>query len=813
MIHLATDVRYGLRKFLRSPLLISAAIATLALGIGANAAIFSLVDGIWMRPLAVADPGHLIAIQSVKTSAVADSERTDNASSFAEFEDVRARVPAFADMAAVADRGLVLETNDGIQLLLVRVVSDNYFAFLGVQPELGRLPSESEFKNSTAPLVVFSHGAWQRVFGGDPHLIGQPVRLKGAAQAVAAAVMPPGFRGTDRMIDPQVYVSESSWLALHPDERNRQRSDRDYNLYARLRPGATLAQARGQLQAASANLAAAYPQANSGRTFTADWNSNVSDTFMRTVSLLLLSIAGAVLLIACTNVANLLMALNDSRRREIAMRVALGATRGQLLRQLVTEYMLLAVAGLGGALLLARQVIAIVPALLPTMGFPLGFDFRIDSRVIIFSAVVSLVSMLAFGLTPALSSTRLDPLAALHAQTVPQGRFRTPARKIFVVAQIAISMGLLIATGLLIKALIHVQSMDMGFNSAQNAVLLDIAVPEDSPRYHQMLDEIRTRARALPGVTNASVARIVPFPDNGGGATQVVLAPGEVPSPTAGTSVWYNLIDNEYFHTMQVPLLRGRNFGSQDGAKTARVAILNQTLARLLFGTEDVVGKHIRLGRQEPADVEIVGVAKSGLYGDLNEAPQPFLYLPSIQYEWTDMMLIATTRGDANALLPAARKVIRDVSSDIVVLEPQTLTDHIRVATYPNRMAAWLTTSLGGLALMLTGIGLYGVTAYAVSRRTREIGIRMALGAMRGSVFAGVLRDGLMLTLVGSILGVGLALLLGRAMSSFAFGVKPMDPEILGIAASIVATTSLLALVSPARRALKVDPVRALRNE
>jgi putative ABC transport system permease protein len=813
MIHFATDVRYGLRKFLRAPLLISAAIATLALGIGANAAIFSLVDGIWMRPLAIADPGHLVAIQSLKSGAVADSERTDNASSFAEFEDVRAQSPAFADMAAVADRGLVLETNEGIQLLLVRVVSDNYFAFMGVQPEFGRLPSESEFKSSTTPLLVFSHGAWQRVFGGDPRIIGQTVRLKGAQGAVAVAVMPAGFRGTDRMIDPQVYVSQSSWLALHPDERSRSRADREYNIYARLRPGARLAQARGQLQSASASLAAAYPQTNHGRAFSADWNSSSSDPFLRSVSLLLLAIAGAVLLIACTNVANLLMALNDSRRREIAMRVALGATRGQLLRQLVTEYALLAGAGLGGALLLARQVVAIVPALLPTMGFPLGFDFRIDSRVIVFSAAVSLVALLAFGLTPALSSTRLDPLAALRAQSAPQGRFRTPARKIFVVAQIAVSMGLLIATGLLIKALVRIQTMDMGFNSAQNAVLLDIAVPENDPRYHQMIDEIATGARALPGVTSASVARVVPFPDNGGGATQVVLAPGEVPSPTAGTAVWYNLIDNEYFRTMQVPLLRGRNFGTEDGAKTARVAILNQTLARQLFGTEDVVGKHIRLGRREPADVEIVGVARNGIYGDLNEAPQPFLYLPSIQYEWTDMMLIATTTGDANALLPAARKVIRDVSPDIVVLEPQTLTDHLQVATYSNRMAAWLTTALGGLALLLTGIGLYGVTAYAVSRRTREIGIRMALGAMRGSVFAGVLRDGLMLTLFGSVLGTGLALMLGRAMSSFAFGVKPMDPEILGIAASIVVATSLLALMSPARRALKVDLVRALRDE
>ncbi len=796
---------------MRAPAPFLAAVVTLALGIGANTAIFSLVDGIWLRPLPIADPSHLVGIESVKNHAAADSERDNTTSSYSEFEDVRERVPAFADVAASDRRGLALETADGLQLLLTEVVSDNYFTLMGVRPELGRLPDENELRHSNAPIIVLSHGTWKRVFGGNPGVIGQAVKVHGGL-ATVLAVLPAGFRGTERLIDPQLYVPQSSWVTWAPDERNAARTYREFELYARLRPGATLDQAKAQLQLLSTDLAAKYPQANSGRSFTAYWQAKSEAGPMKVLSLLLLAIAGAVLMIACTNIANLLLALNDSRRREIAMRVALGATRGLLLRQLLTEYAVLATMGVAGALILAQRLIALVPALMPEIGYPLGFDFRIDHRVLAFTAAAGVVSVLVCGLIPAIAMTRTSPLEAMRAQ-MPGGRLRIPARKVFVVAQLAVSMALLMATGLLVRALINVESMDLGFSSRQNAAFVEIAVSGQGPEQQAEFDALVDRMKALPGVKDASMARVVPFPDSGGGATKFVLAPGELPSPAAGTPVWFNLVDDAYFRVMGVPMLRGRTFERQDTASSEQVAIVNQTLAKKLFGGEDVVGRHLRIGRQQPIDVEIVGVAYDGKYSDVSETPQPYLYLPLTQNAWSEWTLIVTTAGDPRGLLPAARTAIGQVDPKTLIMRTQTLTDHMRFVTYTNRMAAWLTASLGLLALLLTTVGLYGVTAYTVSRQTHEIGVRMALGALRGTVFMSVVNDGLKLALGGMALGIGLAALLGRGIGSLLYGVKPLDPVTLLVVAAVVTATSVAALIAPARRALRVNPVDALREE
>ena len=812
MIPLFRDIRFALRRFRRAPGPFMAAIVTLALGIGANTAIFSLVDGIWLRPLAIADPTHLVGIECVKNHATANSERGNTGSSYGEYEDLRARVPAFAYIAASDRRGLPLETADGLQMLLADVVSDNYLAMMGVRPELGRLPDENELRRADAPVIVLSHAAWMRFFGGNPGVIGQIVKIQGNL-ATVLAVMPAGFRGTERAIDPQVYVPRSSWVMWNTEERNSARTYRQFELYARLRTGATLEQARAQLQGLSAELSAKYPQSNNGRNFIADWQTKFDSGAMKVLSILLLAIAGAVLMIACTNIANLLLALNDMRRREMAMRVALGATRGMLLRQLVTEYAVLAVMGVAGALVLAQRLILLVPKLMPDIGFPLGFDFRIDLRVLAFTAAAGVVSVLVCGLLPAVATTRTSPLDAMRAQETPRGKLKMPARKIFVVAQLAVSMTLLMATGLLVRALIHTEDMDMGFTSRQNAAFMGIAVSGQGPQLQAQFEALVTRIKALPGVKDASIARVVPFPSTGGGANKVVLAPGEPPSETAGTSIWFNSVDDAYFRVMGVPLLRGRSFERQDTAASEQVAIINQTLAKKLFGGEDVVGRSLRIGRQQPVDKKIVGVVRDGKYGDLTETPQPYLYLPLAQEGSSNVTLIATTAGNPGALLPVARKAVQQVSPNILILYMETLTDHMQLVTYANRMAAWLTASLGLLALLLTTVGLYGVTAYTVSRRTHEIGVRMALGALRGAVFFSVLKDGLRLTLAGMALGTGLAFMLGRGMSSFLFGVKPLDPVTLLTVATVMLATSVAALIAPARRALKINPMDALREE
>ena len=787
-----------------------AAVVTLVLGVGVNTAIFSMVDGVWLRPLPIADPAHLVEIESVKNQATRAEQ--ESASSYAEFSDIREQVPAFADVVAVDRRGIALQTDSGLELLLADVVSDNYFRSMGVQPEVGRLPDENETRRGGTPVVVLGHTAWKRFFAGDPAVVGRSVRIKGGL-ATVVAVLPAGFRGTERFIDPQVYIPQSSWFAWNPEDRTAARTYRNNDIYARLRPGATLTQARTQLQSLSTDLQAKYPGANAGRSFTADWQARSTDTQMKMLSMLLLAIAAAVLLIACTNIANLLLALNDSRRREIAMRTALGAKRGQLVRQLVTEYAVLAVAGTAGAVFLAQNLIALIPKLVPDIGIPLGFDFRIDLRVLAFTAIAGTVSVLICGVLPALAAIRTSPLDAMRAQASPGGRVKLPARKMFIIGQIAVSMALLMGTGLLVKALLQVESMNMGFNDKQDAVLLGVALDQDGSRRGVEMAALVNRLKALPGVKDASAARVVPFPESGGGATKVVLAPGEVPSDTAGTPVWFNSVDAGYFRAMGVPLMRGRAFGSEDTATSARTAIVNLTLAKKLFGTEDVVGRHLRMGRKQPVDAEIVGLTSDGKYSDVSEAPQPYLYLPLTQEGSSEVVLIATTNGNPGPLLPSARKTVQQVSGGIVILTSQTLTDHMRMATLANRMAAWLTASLGGLALLLTAVGLYGITAYTVSRRTHEIGIRMALGAQRGVVFVSILRDGLKLALLGVVLGTGLALLLGRGIASLLFGVKPWDLVTLLVIFSLVMASSVAALTAPARRALLVDPVEALREE
>jgi predicted permease len=811
MHQIVRDLRFAFRKFMRSPGLSLAAVVTLALGIGANTAIFSLVDGIWLRPLQIADPSHLVAIQSVKNNATTDSE-LDSGSSYDEYHDVRERIPAFANVAATSSRGVVIRRGDGLKLLLARVVSENYFDVLGARTVLGRLPSESEMQHAETPVMVLGYSAWKSAFAGDPAVVGSTVKLS-SGSAHIVGVLEPGFRGIDRVLDPQVYVSRSGWVTWNPEEQKTARTIREFNLYGRLRPGATLNQARGQLQAMGAQLAGQYPEANTGRSFTAMWESESGDKGMKVLSLLLLLVAGAVLLIACTNILNLMLALNDSRRREIAMRMALGASRTQVMRQLLAEYCVLAVAGVGSAILLAQQLIRLVPALMPNIGYPLGFDFRVDWRVMSFATIAGLVSVLVCGLIPGLTSTRISALEATRTRFQPRGRLKMPARKVFVAAQLAISMALLMATGLLVRTLLHIQNMDMGFNHAQNAVLLNVGVSQTGSRRQAEFQALTDRVRSLPGIKSASIARVVPFPDNGGGATKVVLTPQETASATAGTPVWFNLVDNAYFEAIDVPLMRGRNFGGQDNAKSAPVAIVNQTLARKLFGSDDVVGRHFRVGREKPVDTEIVGVARDGKYRDVTESPQPYLYLPLAQEDRSEVVVIGTTSENADALLPAVRNAVYQVDPNILVLSAQTLSDHMHFATYMNRMGAWLTAALGGLALLLTAVGLYGVTAYSVSRRTHEIGIRMALGAQRATVFAAILRDGFKLALAGLALGTGLAFVIGRAMSGMLYGVKTLDPLALAGAAVLVGAVSFAALSAPARRATQLNPVDALREE
>ena len=499
MFHFLPAIRFAVRKYRRAPGPALAAVLTLALGIGANAAIFSLVDGVTLRPLAIADPAHLVSVASVKTHAAADSER-DTTSSFPEYQDLRAGIPAFADVAGVDHRGIALKTADGIELLTAEVVTDNFFTFLGARPELGHLPTETELSHSQAPVIVISHATWRRVFGGDPSVIGRTVTATGHT-AIVAAVVPPAFRGVQRIMDPQVYVPRSTWAAWFPSDRDSPRTFRNFDLYARLRPGATLDQARAQLrirrQPASPH---ASRRSNNARTFSADWEQKSQFSQFRLLSILLLAVGAAVLLLACVNIANLLLAINDARRREIAMRSALGGTRGNLIGQLVTEYALLAVAGIAFALALAQWLISAVPAFIPDTGFPsapISASTSASSPSPSLPACSPSSSAASFPPSPPRARRRLTPCATAQAS---RGRFRMPARKIFVVAQVAVSMALLVVTGLFVRSLLRIESANLGFSSRQNAAILEMSINRDGPQRQAELSAMAARVRALPGV-------------------------------------------------------------------------------------------------------------------------------------------------------------------------------------------------------------------------------------------------------------------------------------------------------------------------
>jgi predicted permease len=805
MKQLIQDVSYALRKFRQSPGLVLAAIVTLALGVGVNTAIFSIADGICLRPLPIPDPSHLVAVESL--SPKADAEASPQ-SSYSEYMDIRSRVPAFSGLAAYSKRGVLLNMSDGWHMLPVQVVSDNYFEVVGNQPELGHLPTEAESQTTT---IILGHRTWMELFGGDRGVIGRTVRVN-QSSATVAAVLPADFHGLgngmDNLIEWPGFVQQSSFLALQHANPSDDRTDREFSLFGRLAVGATLEKARAQLHAVSQQLAAAYPQANAGRELSGKWNT--ANPMMLKLSLLLLALSGAVLLIACTNIANLLLALNDTRRREMAMRMALGASRSRLLRQLLTEYLVLAAVAVAGALCLAWWLVGLIPGLIPNIGIPLAPDLRIDHRVMAFTAALSLLSVLICGVIPGLAATRCSPLEAMRAPDLMTGKLKITARKLFVIAQVAVSLALLTASGLFLRTLLRMESAEMGFNRNQNAVLFTIALDGPASQQAATFATLVDRIKALPGVTGASVARVTPFALSGTGMTRVVLAPGEAVTPTAGSPVLVNQVDEAYFRTMGISLLQGRGIGRQDKPNSERVAVINRTLARKLFGDASAIGRHLRINRDNPIDLEIVGVVQDGKYNDVTEQSQPYFYLPITQDSGGEITLIATTASDPNALLLVARKVLKH---DFLIEMSITLKDQMRLATYLNLMEAEITACLGGLALLLCSVGLFGVLSYTVSRRTREIGIRMALGAARGQVFGKVLADGLKLVLVGILFGLVLAELLGYAMSSLLYEVKPTDPITLLSVTALMIALSTMALIGPARRALRIEPMDALREE
>ncbi len=804
---LLQDIRYGFRMLRKAPGFTIVAVLTLALGIGANTAVFSMVDALFLRPLPVRDADHLVAVfTSGKNSR---GSYLEGGTSYLDLLDYRAGAPALAVIAGFDNRGSILRVGDDSILLSTCVVTANYFSMLGVPALHGRTFAEQEFQGSEIPnIVVVSHSFWRKYLGGDPKVVGTSIMLTGRSVTIAG-ILPPWFRGTQPMFAPDVDIPAQVWGRGETADR----ASAQFSLLGRLAPDASLKQAQAQLDTVGQRLAAAFPKERGGRVITAKWEREKRRTV---IAAIILAIPGAVLLIACANVAALLMARSEARRREIATRVALGASRPRLTRQLLTESLLLSLLGMTVAVMVALWVIRSLPVLLPP-GLPLGLDFRLDARTLLFSLAAALGAMIVFGVAPAIQACRVSLVAELKegggAGSAP-GRAWT--RDVLTVAQVALSVVLLTGAGLLVRTFIKASQQDLGFDSREQALMLQIIPGPGQPGmsfstgYPQLLE----RLEAIPGVERATLANRAPLANYGGGRKKLVFVPGmQLQANERGMTMNLGIADGSYFQALGMALQRGRTFSPQDHRKAQRVAILNETAARQLFPVSNPLGQHIRLDGPEGQDCEVVGVLRDAKYNTVTEDTQPYMYVPFAQEGTGDILLLLKTSVAPESVLPLVRQELKRFDSGMSVFQTLTMAEHMRTALYTQRISAQLVGVLGALGLLLALIGLYGVLSYFVSRRRHEIGVRMAVGAQPGTVFRLIVARGLWLTILGIAIGTAGAFGATRVLSDLLYGVSPRDPVTLVIVALLLLAFAFAAAAIPARRAAAVHPLDALRWE
>ena len=801
---LLQDLRYGARQLRRNPGFTAVAVLTLALGIGANTAMFTIVDGAFLKPLPVADPSEFVRIETQEAHGVSDNV------SFPDFLALRAQSSSLLGAVAYERGGKFVNSMDESSLVAVDIVSLNYFDFLGIKPFIGRtFPPEAEGSTASGPTVVISYALWKSRLGGDPSIVGKTIRLNNKSTTVLG-VAPQHFRGLER------FVPTDAWLpvdAFQPAEM-KQRDFRAFEVKGRLRPRVTTEQIRAELDTIGHRLAQAYPATNKATTFTGDPESGRQHGFLL-ISLFLMSVVGLVLLISCANVAGLLLARGETRQREVAVRLALGSGRGRLIRQFLTEGLMLSLAGAVLGLLLAAWLIAIEPSLLPPAPIQLGPDLRIDARVMLVTLIVSLLATLIFGVAPALRASKADLSGALKGgeASLAHGFRRLTSRNVLVVGQVALSVLLLSVAGLFLKSLISTLHVPLGFNPHKNLLIVPMGTLTGSEEQRRnLLPTVLERVRGLPGIVHVTSAMRIPLSGNGGGADLRVSIPGiELPEAQETVAVKFNAVGPDYFQTVGTRILKGRQFSSGDSANAPKVVLISETMARRFWPNQDPMGHSLRI---EKKDYEIIGVAEDVKINHIEESPEPYMYFPIAQTSYGGELIVETT-GDPRLWIPAVKREVRAVDKTALIIWIQTGADilHSEQTVYVKGMAAGMVGSLSLLGMFLASVGLYGVIAYLVNRRTHEIGIRLALGAGRKEILNLVLRQGLILVLVGAFAGLALAFATTRFMSSLLSGVSPLDPAALGGSALLAGIITFVACYIPARRATKVDPMVALRYE
>ncbi|MEN3334746.1 MAG: hypothetical protein V7641_4111, partial [Blastocatellia bacterium] len=810
------DLRYSLRLLRKRPGFTLVAVITLALGIGANTAIFSLVNTVLLRPFPVARPNELYALSATgKNDAIL-------AFSYPDFVDYRDRNDVLAGIFATRIAPMSLSRNSNNERVWGYLVSGNYFEVLGVNAAQGRtFTADEDRARLAAPVAVLSYACWQRRFGADPAVVGQDVLINGHSFKVIG-ITPEGFSGTEMIYTPEIWVPMmmQEWVEPGNPWIDRRAT---HNIFTtgRLKPGVSPQQAEASLNILAAQLGKEYPDTNEGVTIELMPPGfilpSIRGAFVSFTAILMATVA-LVLLIACTNLASLLLARATERRREIAIRLAIGANRARLVRQLLTESALLALMGGALGLLLAKWIIDLVVAFKPPLDVPVSIELHVDWRVLIFSFFVSLITGIVFGLVPALQATKPDLVPALKDASLQTGARRSRLRSSLVVAQIALSLVLLIAAGLVLRSLGHLQTMDPGFEVDNGLKMsFDIGLQGyDQARGQQFYRQLTERIESLPGVRSASLTSLFPLSVNY--SSNNVYIEGQ--APVRGADVPNAMVADvglKYCETMGIPILAGRDFRDSDTDKATKVAVVNEAFAHRFFpeahALDEVIGKRFSFSSLEGPFIQIAGVARDGKYWSIGEAPQPFAYSPLSQSYSSSTTMMVRTNGNPQALIGAIRSKVAEMDATLPVYDVKTIAEHLSFSLFPVRIVATLLASFGLLALLLAGVGIYGVTAYAVSQRTREIGIRMALGAGRGDILKLMLSQGLKLSSIGLGIGLAAAFALTRLMAAMLYGISATDAVTFTVISLLLAGVALVACFVPARRATKVDPMIALRYE
>jgi len=798
------DLRYGARMFLKQPGFTLIAVLTLALGIGANTAIFSVVNAVLLRPLPFAEPERIVWMSDTLPQLGAAP------TSLPEFLDWKDQNQSFEHVAAFLNSSMFLDTGGGTPDTPVGIVTPETFALFRVSPILGRTFTDEETLPGRVRVAVLAHSMWQNRFGSDPNVLGRRIDLDGVAYTIIG-VMPEGFSFPDRA---------QLWRPLPIDPNKLDRGPHYLRVVGRLKPEVTLTQAQAEMSALAARLSAQHPEKNAGHGVKLELLRDVVVGNIRPTLFVLLGAVGFVLLIACANVANLLLGRVGVRQKETALRTALGASRLRLVRQLFTESMMLSIAGGVAGLLIAFGGVKWLVSMAPTT-IPRVHEIAVDPGVICFTLLISVATSVLFGLAPALQASRPELTDALkEGGRSSAGRQRNRLRSMLVISEVALSLVLLIGAGLMIRSFAKLNQIDPGFNPdgvlKMGVSLLPSKYPDDE-RVASFYQQLVERAAATPGIVSA--AAISDLPLLGSNTSDYFTVEGRPPvAKQEEPSIEYHVVTPRYFESMGIPLLAGRDIGWTDTKQAPNVVVINEAFAQRHFAGENPLGHRISLQGQERDPLLIVGVVGDVRQLGLDRMPVaeafvPYLQDPLSKTYMRSMTIVARTKSDPAAIAGSLRAALTSLDQSLPVYDLKPMTEYLSDSLAGRRFNLILLTAFAVVALLLAAVGIYGVISYGVTQRTHEIGIRMALGAEKGDVLRLVVRQGMIMALCGVAIGLLASFALTRVMESLLFGVSVTDPLTFTVIALLLTSVALLACVLPARRATKVDPLIALRYE